>query len=61
MHTTIGGMFDTEIYEIDDGYLVIEQAPGTAVLFAPDELKLVIEDLQARYDSRARWQEPIRG
>jgi len=61
MRMTIGGTFDTEIYEIDDGYLAIEQACGTVVLLAPDELLAVIKELQAHYDNRARWQEPTRG
>ena len=61
MRTTIGGVFATEIYVIDDGYLAIEQAFGTVVLLAPDELPVVIKELQTHYDSRAQWQEPIRG
>jgi len=61
MRTTIGGVFATEIYEIDDGYLAIEQAFGTVVLLPPDELLAVIEQLQAHYDNRAQWQEPTRG
>ena len=61
MHTNIGGVFDTEIYELDDGYLAIEQSFGTVVLLAPDELLAVIERLQAHYANRAQWQEPTRG
>lgn len=61
MRTNIGGVFDTEIYEIDDGFLAIQQAFGTIVLLAPDELLLVIRELQTHYDNRVRWQEPIRG
>lgn len=61
MHRNIGGMFETEIYAIDDGYLAIQQAFNTVILLAPDELPVVIERLQAHYDNRARWQEPIRG
>lgn len=60
MRTTIGGVFATEIYPIEDGYLAIEQAFGTTVLLAPDEVPVVIEALQAHYDRRAQWQEPIR-
>ena len=61
MRTTIGGVFATEIYAIDDGFLAIEQAFGTVVLLAPDELLVVIKELQAHYENRAQWQEPIRG
>lgn len=61
MRTTIGGVFATEIYTIDDGFLAIEQASGNVVLLAPDEVLGVIEELQAHYDRRAEWQEPIRG
>ncbi len=61
MRRNIGGVFDTEIYAIDDGFLAIQQGLGTVVLLAPDELLLVIRELQAHYDSRARWQEPIIG
>jgi hypothetical protein len=61
MRTTIGGVFATEVYPIDDGYVAIEQACGTVVLLAPDELLLIIKELQAHYDNRARWQEPTRG
>ena len=61
MRERIGGVFETEIYEIDDGFLAIEQAFNTVVLLAPDELLVVIEKLQAHYANRAKWQEPIRG
>lgn len=61
MRTTIGGVFGTEIYAIDDGFLAIEQGADSIVLLAPDELRLVIEVLQAHYERRAEWQEPIRG
>ena len=61
MRATIGGLFDTEIYAIDDGFVAIEQAFDTVVLLAPDELLMVIKELQAYYDRRAQWQEPIRG
>lgn len=61
MRERIGGVFDTQIYEIDDGFVAIEQAFDTVVLLAPDELLLVIERLQAHYAKRAQWQEPIRG
>ena len=61
MRTAIGGVFTTEIYAIDDGYLAIEQAFGTVVLLAPDELLVIIKELQAHYDRRAQWQEPICG
>jgi hypothetical protein len=58
MRTTIGGVFATEIYAIDDGFLAIEQASSAVVLLAPDELLTVIRGLQAHYDQRAQWQEP---
>jgi hypothetical protein len=61
MRTTIGGVFSTEIYAIDDGLLAIEQAFGTVVLLAPDELLTIIKELQVHYERRAQWQEPIRG
>ena len=61
MRTKIGGVFATEVYAVDDGYLAIEQACNTVVLLAPDELLTVIRELQAHYDSRAQWQEPTRG
>ncbi len=61
MRTKIGGVFATEIYAVDDGFLAIEQAFDTVVLLAPDELLVVIRELQARYDSRAQWQEPTTG
>ena len=61
MRTKIGGVFATEVYAVDDGFLAIEQAFDTVVLLAPDELLAVIKELQAHYDNRARWQEPTRG
>jgi hypothetical protein len=61
MRTKIGGVFATEVYAVDDGFLAIEQAFDTVVLLAPDELLAVIKELQAHYDNRARWQEPTPG
>jgi hypothetical protein len=61
MSTKIDGVFGTEIYTIDDGHIVIEQAFNTSVRLAPDELLTVIRTLQAHYDNRAQWQEPTRG
>ncbi len=61
MRTNIGGVFATEIYPVDDGFVAIEQACDTVVLLAPDELLMVIRELQARYDNRAQWQEPTPG
>lgn len=58
MQTKIGGVLDTQIYSIDDGFVAIEQAQDTVVLLAADELLMVIRELQAYYDARARWQEP---
>jgi hypothetical protein len=58
MQTKIGGVFDTQIYSIDDGLVAIEQARDTVVLLAADELLMIIRELQAYYDARARWQEP---
>jgi hypothetical protein len=59
--TSIGGVFGTEIYATDDGFVAIEQTEDTVVLLVPDELLSVIRELQAYYDSRARWQEPQPG
>lgn len=61
MHTKIDGVFGTEIYTIEDGQIVIEQACNAVVRLVPDELLTVIRTLQAHYDDRARWQEPTRG
>jgi hypothetical protein len=61
MQTRIGGVLETEIYSIDDGFVAIEQARDTVVLLAPDELLLIIRELQAYYDSRIRWQDPMPG
>jgi hypothetical protein len=58
MQTKIGGVLDTQIYSIDDGLVAIEQARDTVVLLAADELLMIIRELQAYYDARARWQEP---
>jgi hypothetical protein len=33
----------------------------TVVLLAPDELLMVIKELQAYYERHAQWQEPVRG
>lgn len=58
----IKGMFDTEIYTREDGYVAIRQGDDAAVvLFAPDDLLVVIRELQAFYDTREQWQEPTRG
>jgi hypothetical protein len=51
----------TEIYSIDDGFVAIEQASDAVVVLAPDELLVVIRELQAYYDTRTRWQEPTPG
>ncbi len=61
MRTRIGGVLDTEIYAIDDGFVAIEQLRDTVVLLAPDELLLIIRELQAYYDTRVGWQEPTPG
>ena len=61
MRTNIGGVLDTEIYTIDDGFVAIEQAEGSVVLLAPDELLVIIRELQAYYATRTRWQEPTPG
>lgn len=61
MRTRIGGVLETEIYAIDDGFVAIEQVQDTVVLLAPDELLLIIRELQAYYDSRVGWQEPTPG
>lgn len=61
MWKQIGGVLETEIYTIDDGFVAIEQAQDTVVVLAPDELLTVIRELQAYYDNRARWQEPTPG
>jgi hypothetical protein len=53
-------MNTTKIYQVEDGFLAIEQADNT-VLLTPDELLTVIKELQAHYDGRAQWQEPTRG
>lgn len=61
MSTQIGGVFSTRIYEVEDGFVAIEQADSATVLLAPDELLQVIRVLQVHYERRASWQEPIRG
>ena len=61
MRTTIGGVLETDIYSIDDGFVAIEQAQGAVVLLAADELLMIIRVLQAYYDARMRWQEPTPG
>ena len=61
MRTRIGGVLETEIYTIDDGFVAIEQAEAAVVLLAPDELLVIIRQLQAYYETRARWQEPTPG
>jgi hypothetical protein len=61
MRTKIGGVLDTEIYSIDDGFVAIEQTQDAVVLLAPDELLMIIRELQAYYDTRMRWQEPMPG
>ncbi|HEX6999512.1 MAG TPA: hypothetical protein VF322_15335 [Gammaproteobacteria bacterium] len=60
MRARIGGLFDTQIYVIEDGFLAIEQAFDTVVLLTPDEMLMVIKTLQSWYDRRAQWQEPTR-
>jgi hypothetical protein len=54
----VGGVLATEIYAIEDGFVAIEQGEDTVVLLSPDELLVVIRQLQAFYDNRARWREP---
>ena len=61
MSAKIGGVLETEIYSIDDGFVVIEQARDTVVLLAPDELLMIIKELQSYYDSRIQWQDPTPG
>ncbi|HEX5049014.1 MAG TPA: hypothetical protein VFX89_18025 [Gammaproteobacteria bacterium] len=61
MRTRIGGVLATEIYTIDDGFVAIEQAADAVVLLAPDELLLIIKELQTYYEARTRWQEPTPG
>jgi hypothetical protein len=61
MRITIGGVFGTEIYSIDDGLVAIEQARDAVVVLAADELLVIIRELQAYYDARVRWQEPTPG
>jgi hypothetical protein len=61
MWTKIGGVLETEIYSIDDGFVAIEQARDTVVVLAPDELLMIIRELQAYYDTRVRWQNPTPG
>jgi hypothetical protein len=61
MRINIGGVLSTEIYSIEDGFVAIEQARDAVVLLAPDELLVVIRELQSYYDTRVRWQEPTRG
>jgi hypothetical protein len=61
MRTRIGGVLATEIYSIDDGFVAIEQAQDAVVLLAPDELLVIIRELQAYYDARVEWQEPTPG
>ena len=58
MRTKIGGVLETEIYSIDDGFVAIEQAQDAVVLLAPDELLMIIRELQSYYDSRIQWQNP---
>ena len=61
MRKNIGGVLETEIYAIDDGFVAIEQTHDTVVVLAPDELLVIIRELQAYYDTRIRWQEPTPG
>ena len=61
MRTKIGGVLETEIYAIDDGFVAIEQSERALVLLAPDELLAIIQELQAYYDTRVLWQEPTPG
>jgi hypothetical protein len=61
MWTKIGGVLETEIYSIDDGFVAIEQTQNAVVLLAPDELLMIIKELQSYYDSRIRWQDPAPG
>lgn len=61
MRKKIEGVHSTEIYDVEDGFVAIEQARDKVVLLAPDELLAVIRELQAHYDRRSEWQEPIRG
>lgn len=61
MSKNIGGIFATKIYTVEDGFVAIEQESNKTVLLAPDELLMVIKELQTHYDNRAQWQEPTRG
>jgi len=61
VRTNIGGVLATQIYTIDDGFVVIEQAEDSVVMLAPDELLVVIRKLQSHYEQRLRWQEPQPG
>ena len=61
MRIMIGGVLETEIYSIDDGFVAIEQTQDAVVLLAADELLIIIRELQAYYDKRKRWQEPTPG
>jgi hypothetical protein len=61
MRMKIGGVLETELYTIDDGFIAIEQLQDTVVLLAADELLTIIRELQAYYDARTGWQEPTPG
>jgi hypothetical protein len=59
MTVRIEGIFDTEIYATDDGYVAIEQAQDVIVLLSADVLPPVISVLQRYYDDRSKWQEAV--
>lgn len=61
MRARIGGVLTTEIYATDDGFVALEQSTRAAVVLAPDEVLVLIRELQSFYDRRAEWQEPERG
>ena len=57
MSAAVEGVFATEIYVTDDGFLAIEQENDIVVLLSADQLVPVIKELRAYYDTRATWQE----
>jgi hypothetical protein len=61
MRTKIGGVLQTEVYAMSDGCIAIEQVQNTVVRLAADELPTIITELQAYYDNRTRWQDPMPG
>jgi hypothetical protein len=61
MSAAVEGLFATEIYVTDDGFLAIEQANNVVVLLTADQIVPVMTKLRAYYDARAMWQEPKPG